>query len=384
MSRPTPGRRGGRGTRSAVGVTGLLLALAACGESSTNDSNAGDPMPGPTTSSLGCRPAGPGAVWVANEGGNSLSILDATTHRVVTTVSGIGAPHNVQAGPDGSRVWAVSGTARALVAIDAATYELRGSAATGSHPAHVVISPDGGRAYVTNAGDGTVSVYDTEKPEVLRTRWVAEGVHGLRPTAEGTAVAVAGSGAGTLVVVDGTSLRSTVRIPVGKTPVQVAMAPDGRYGYVSLGGDRAVAKVDLEQRRVLGTIGVPADPVQIYLTPDGKRLLSADQGTEALPGRSVSVIDTTTMTIERVIPVGAGPHGVVVEPAGCRAWVTNLFDDTVSVLDLAAQRVIATVPVGDQPNGVSFATGSPTPVPAGADLVLPSRSPADDTGPHEH
>lgn len=47
------------------------------------------------------------------------------------------------------------------------------------------------------------------------------------------------------------------------------MAPDGKYAYVSLGGERAVAKVDLEQRRVVDRVEVSADPVQVYLTPRG-------------------------------------------------------------------------------------------------------------------
>ncbi|NHB84956.1 hypothetical protein G7085_10975 [Tessaracoccus sp. HDW20] len=67
-----------------------------------------------------------GTVWVANEDGDSLSALDAATGEVVTTVTGIESPHNVQVSPDGSTVWAVSGHNNALVALDAETYELRG------------------------------------------------------------------------------------------------------------------------------------------------------------------------------------------------------------------------------------------------------------------
>lgn len=60
------------------------------------------------------QPAGEvtGTVWVANEDGNSLSVIDTETNQVATTVTGIEAPHNVQVGQDGT-VWAVSGHSNA-------------------------------------------------------------------------------------------------------------------------------------------------------------------------------------------------------------------------------------------------------------------------------
>ena len=38
-----------------------------------------------------------GTVWVANEAGNSITAIDASTNRVLTTLSGIKGPHNLQA-----------------------------------------------------------------------------------------------------------------------------------------------------------------------------------------------------------------------------------------------------------------------------------------------
>ncbi len=50
-----------------------------------------------------------GTVWVANEDGDSLTVLDAATGEVVSTITGIESPHNLQASPEGDSVWAVSG-----------------------------------------------------------------------------------------------------------------------------------------------------------------------------------------------------------------------------------------------------------------------------------
>ena len=46
-----------------------------------------------------------GTVWVANEGSGSLTAIDAGRNEVVTTLTGINGPHNLQVSPDGRNVW---------------------------------------------------------------------------------------------------------------------------------------------------------------------------------------------------------------------------------------------------------------------------------------
>jgi YVTN family beta-propeller protein len=70
------------------------------------------------------------------------------------------------------------------------------------------------------------------------------------------------------------------------------------------------------------------------------------------------------MTTRATIPTGSGPHGVVIDPSGHWAWVTNSFDNTVSTVDLTTLDVAATTAVGNGPNGISYATAPPAPAPA--------------------
>jgi YVTN family beta-propeller protein len=44
---------------------------------------------------------------------------------------------------------------------------------------------------------------------------------------------------------------------------------------------------------------------------------------------------------------------VVLAPDGQRAYVSNIYADTVSVIDLRAVKVVANVRVGKGPNGIS-------------------------------
>lgn len=295
-----------------------------------------------------------GTVWVANEFGNSITVIDANTNEVITTLTGIEGPHNLQVSPDGESVWAVSGHDSTAVMIDARTYTLHGSVPTGEHPAHIVLTPDGKTAYVTNSEDNSVTAIDAATMTTVATIPVGEFPHGLRPSPDGRWVYVANANDTTLSVIDTSTNNSVTDIEVGQRPVQVAFSPDGQFVYVSLNTENAVGKVDVATRTLVGTTEVGVGPIQVFVTPDNRYLLVANQGTEDDPSTTVSVVDTATFAVVNTIETGNGAHGVVIEPSGQYAYITNLYGNTVSVLDLANQQVIASVPAGSGPNGISF------------------------------
>src|SRR3989337_216233 len=115
-------------------VVGLALLISACSGNVPSDSSAAAPQ----------AKSSQGTVWVADEYGNSITVIDAATNKVVTTLTGIEGPHNLQVAPDGKSVWAVSGHESMAVMIDPATYAVHGAVATGKEPAHIIVTtPDG-------------------------------------------------------------------------------------------------------------------------------------------------------------------------------------------------------------------------------------------------
>ncbi|WP_369816156.1 hypothetical protein [Mycobacterium sp. 852014-52144_SCH5372336] len=313
---------------------------------------------------------------MADEDGDSLTVIDAATNAVLTTLKGIEEPHNVQVSRDGAAVYAVSGSDDLLVVVEATTFAVRAIAPTGPAPAHVVEAPNG-KVYVTNAGDGTVSVYQGRQLQPVGRITLGGMPHGLRASGDGSVIVVANTSAGALDVINPVTDTSAGRVPVGPGPAQVAVTGDGRYAYAGVTKPSAVVKVDLESRSVVATAQVPNAPVQLYLTPDDRSVVSANQGTEDAPGHTASVIDTQTMTVRSTVTAGSGPHGVIIDPAGTRAWVTNTYDDTVSVIDLATSSVVATIRVGEEPNGVSYSARLPA---GGGSLPTTLNIPAPSSG----
>lgn len=320
-----------------------------------------------------------GRVYVADEGANTVSVIDATSFKKTGSIPvGLG-PHNVQVSPDGKWVWvtnngepgkaaqtmpaekmpkaehgAMAG-AGAVWAIDTATGAVVAKVPVGKDPAHVVVASDGRTAYINNGGDNTVSVLDTGTQRVVAVIPVGASPHGLRISPDGKQVWVANLKGGTVSVIDTASRKQVVQIAAGKGPAQVGFTPDGRFGFVSLSEENKVAVIDPVSRKVIRKIAVGTVPIQLYATPDSKLLLVANQGTADKPGKTVSVIDVASMKVAATIETGAGAHGVVIDPEGRHAFITNTYANTVSVIDIGARKVIATVPVGKGPNGISMA-----------------------------
>jgi YVTN family beta-propeller protein len=322
-----------------------------------------------------------GTVWVANEEGNSLTAVDAATQRVVTTLTGVAGPHNIQVAPDGRSVWAISGHDNQALAIDTATYQLLGAAPTGHHPAHIILSPDGRTAYVTNAEDNTVSAIDTASYQTKATIPVGTYPHGLRPSPDGRWVYVANLEDTTVSVIDTSTNQRVADIEVGRSPVQVAFSPDGAAAYVSLNAENAVGRIDVASRALTGKVPVGVGPVQVFVSPDSATLLVANQGTPEQPSTTVSFVETAGLSVVKTVETGQGAHGVTIDPTGRHAYVTNIYGDDLAVLDLAERRVVTTLSMGAAPNGVSFTPGGPAPAAsAEIEIALPGQTDTDAHG----
>lgn len=94
------------------------------------------------------------------------------------------------------------------------------------------------------------------------------------------------------------------------------------------------------------------------------------------------------MKVRGAAATGSGPHGVVVDATGSRAWVTDTYNETVSVIDLDHLALVATTPVGRAPNGISYSSRPPASASAATiTLQLPPAGAEDDTQqppPHPH
>ncbi len=378
-----------------ISVALIALSISACSDEKASTGKGAKPGEGKVT-----LPEVNGVFWVTEEAANSLVALDARTGKILARVTNIPTPHNVEATADGKTVWATSGDSNQAYIIDSKTLRLIATIAAGDHPAHVTHSPDSSRTVVVAAGDGVVQLIDNPDPKGVAGSYANQGEqpsmfvivtpvpvgefpHGARFSPDGKSVAVANMQDGTISIVrvanarmkdvdpssdlTASGARETRTVKVGGTPVQVAYSPDAKHLFVTLNEDNEVARINLATMKVDGRAKTGLGPIQIFVTPDGKMVLVAVQGTKERPSKSLMVFDAGTMKKISTVDTAAGTHGVMVEPGGKLAAVTNTFADSVQYIDLKTMKVVVTTDVGSEPNGVSFT--STRPVPTGAKKV---------------
>lgn len=224
------------------------------------------------------------------------------------------------------------------------------------------------KVYVANETDGTVSVIATDTRQTVRTIPVGAGAHNVQTSADGQRVWVthngtppadAGHGAhqgmpaaahaamttpGEVWAIDTATDTVVGKVTVGQHPAHVVVSPDGRWVYVTNGGDNTVSVVDAGAMKVVATIATGAFPHGIRLSPDGRQAYVAN-----LKGGTVSVIDTASRQQVASIPVGRGPAQVGFTDDGRLAFVSLSQEDRVAVIDPRTREVVRKVPVGDGP-----------------------------------
>lgn len=259
---------------------------------------------------------------------HSLAVVDLRGAAALPSidVSPMVGPHGM-AFRDGE-LWFTADRSKAIGILDLAAHRVSAVLGTGQDRTHMLwIAPDGRRVVATNAGSGTLSVYDA-------VTIVPTMVPGAPPP---PASYTTPGWAHTLVA-------------VGPAAEGFAVSPDRKEAWV---GDRdgTIWIVDLESKAVSARIAAETVGAnRLAFTPDGRRVLVTMRA-----GKPLVVIDTRSRTVEARIPIAErGASGVLVQPDGARAFVACPRDHHVAVVDLATLTMIGKVDAGREPDGLAW------------------------------
>lgn len=237
--------------------------------------------------------------------------------------------------------------------IDTRTNKVQGLGTTtvGGGPEEVEVTPDGASLYVTNAFK-YVSVVNIAKTSVTnipydQTPLSPDILYGeaIAPDGKHAYVAVQNPFHGDKVsVIDTATKQVSATIQVSR-PDHMVISPNGKRLYVT--DDKgSLSVIDTADNQVIATIRLNEAANGMAITPDGKRLyLSGDSG-------AVSVVNLKKQKVVRTIS-GAGTGGLAISPNGRRAYVVGvdnkIVQGKVSVINLTTDTVTKTIPIGDIP-----------------------------------
>ena len=160
-------------------------------------------------------------------------------------------------------------------------------------------------------------------------------------------------------------------VPLGVMPTDndgphnVAVAPDGAAYYVTIAHGTpygSLWKLDARGDRVLGRAQAEHFPTTIALTPDGQYAFVANSDFHGDHPREnvVTVVHTATMRKITDLPACGMPHGVKVNRAGTRAYVSCMHSDEILEVEVATLGIRRRASTGGGHGAGGHAACSPT------------------------
>ena len=147
----------------------------------------------------------------------------------------------------------------------------------------------------------------------------------------------------------GPSLTLVKSLPVGKTPREVCLSPDGKRAYVAAQEGNSVTVVDLDAHSVVATLANPelggADGCGV--SPDGKKLYVVSTKRD-----SVAVFSTSDHKLIKDVKLPLSvPRRVAFTPDAKQLYVGSNKTPEIAILDTATDSVVKTFKTGNESRG---------------------------------
>ncbi|MEU4236198.1 Hsp70 family protein [Actinoplanes sp. NPDC026619] len=270
------------------------------------------------------------------DGNRTVSVLDTSTNRVITT--GIQVPGPAQFlsfSPDGRYVYVSlwdsrGGKIHAVSILDTIDNTIKKTITVRTRPFLAAVTPDGRRLYVPNHDSHTVTVIDTERMTQVGEITVPPEPHYVSFSVDGKRAYIADHESNEITVVDTATGKPLKNIKVGRSPHSVEQNPRRPLVVNVNWDDETVSAIDTTTDTVRATIRVGRRPVNIHWSPDGRYAYVVNSGSD-----TVSVIRADTLTVTATLPAGKFPTSIAVLPDGTRGYVSNKQANSLTVLRLS-------------------------------------------------
>ncbi len=132
--------------------------------------------------------------------------------------------------------------------------------------------------------------------------------------------------------------------PSYKSPVELAVSPDGAFLYVTNQTAGSLSVVDTRAAAVVKEIPLGRMPTGVAVSPDGKTVFAANT-----LDHQISFVEVQSGQVVAEVACGFEPTGLCISPDGTTLYSANYISDDLSVIDVLQRKEIARIPVERAP-----------------------------------
>ena len=297
--------------------------------------------------------------YVSNGGSNTVSVLDLVNIRQERVIAVGNNPSGLAASPTRNEVYVVNTGSGSVSVIDAEANRVAATIPVHRRPYFIDVDPSGARAYVANSGSNDVSVIDLAARHVVATVSAGEGPGEARISPDDRTLVVSNRVSGSVSLIDGRTLRLRIAFPGCPQATDIAILPDASKAFIACSGGHqvmvlglerdATASTPAEHDRLLAMLDTGRTPVQLALKPDGGEIFVSNFDSD-----TISEIATGTNEVGGAYLVGEHPASGIVSADNSLLWIANFRADTIGVYSVDDGKLINTVHVGGGPDALAF------------------------------
>jgi YVTN family beta-propeller protein len=298
--------------------------------------------------------------YVTNTGSNTVTVLDLVNLRQDRVLAVGSEPTGITANPKKNEVYAVNSGSGTVSVIDAARNRVAATIPVHRKPYFIDVDSAGKRAYVANSGSNNVSVIDLDKRREIRTIGVGEGPGLAKISPDDATLVVTNRISGSVSVVDANTFRIRAVFSGCPQATDAVILPDSSKAFVACSGGHQVMVLGLarpqspiaQERsdRLLTFLDVGRTPVHLALKPDGGEIFVCNFDSD-----SISEITTGANEVSGAYLVGAHPSDAIVSADNSLLWISNFNADTVGIYAIDDGKLIKpTIHVGGGPDALAF------------------------------
>jgi YVTN family beta-propeller protein len=316
-------------------------------------------------------------IYVVNSESGTISVIDAEANRIVATIPVHRLPSSIAVDSTGHRAYVTNSGSNTVSVLDLDRRREIAVAGTGEQPVMVRISPDGRSLVVANRRSGSISIFDvspynetarSEPPPHLRGAFPGcpgAGDAVILPDSSKAFVACStghqvmsislAAAPGTWAAKQNPSLLTDhllSLLDVGKTPVHLAMKPDGGEVFVSNFDSDSVSEIATPTNEVGGTYVVGNKPVWGVVGSDNSTLWVANFGADSI---ALYSIDDGHLE-PRGVRTGSAPVALAFSEDEHLLLAADAHSGDVAVIRTEGKEgpaLFTILPAGNSPNAIA-------------------------------
>lgn len=302
-------------------------------------------------------------VIVLNSGEATLSLIDDSTHQVVSTLPNGEEPHHLMATPGNESLIVANSVSNSLMFLDPTSGKTQRLIDGIADPYQIGFSPD--RKWFVSTGLRLdrldIYRYDGSNLTLAKRLPLATMPSHIAFTRDSRTAFISLQVSGEIAAIDLPTQNVRWKMKVGKVPAGLWMTPGDRYILVGMTGADYVAVVDWREQKIVKTIPTGKGAHNFRSLVDGKHVAVTNR-----VANTISIIDEDALTnVGEINGLLSGPDDMELSADRRYLWVTFRFARQVGIIDLSNRRLIQTIAVGRSPHGIYFFNRAPVTAPNG-------------------